>query len=124
MLTPRGGSRIYLALRPVDMRKGFDGLAAQVQQVLQEDPFGGQLFLFRSRRGDRLKAVWWDGTGLCKPCSQNLCKGGKLEGCRRCRRAVGTGALDGDVLWQPETWPRRSRPGPRSPRPVGGGWPS
>jgi transposase len=65
MLTPRGGSRIYLALRPVDMRKGFDGLAAQVQQVLQEDPFGGQLFLFRSRRGDRLKAVWWDGTGLC-----------------------------------------------------------
>ena len=65
MLTPRSGSRIYLALRPVDMRKGFDGLAAQVQQVLQEDPFGGQLFLFRSRRGDRLKAVWWDGTGLC-----------------------------------------------------------
>ena len=41
MLTPRGGSRIYLALRPVDLRKGFDGLAAQVQQVLQEDPFGG-----------------------------------------------------------------------------------
>jgi transposase len=36
-----------------------------VQQVLQQDPFGGQLFLFRSRRGDRLKAVWWDGTGLC-----------------------------------------------------------
>ena len=65
------------------MRKGFDGLAAQVQQVLQEDPFGGQLFLFRSRRGDRLKAVWWDGTGLCKPCSQNLCKGGKLGGCRQ-----------------------------------------
>jgi transposase len=51
MLTPRSGLRIYLALRPVDMRKGFDGLAAQVQQVLQEDPFGGQLFLFRSRRG-------------------------------------------------------------------------
>jgi hypothetical protein len=66
MLTPRSGSRIYLALRPVDMRKGFDGLAAQVQQVLQQDPFGGQLFLFRSRRGDRLKAVWWDGTGLCQ----------------------------------------------------------
>ena len=65
MLTPGGGSRIYLALRPVDMRKGFDGLTAQVAQVLQEDPFGGQLFLFRSRRGDRLKAVWWDGTGLC-----------------------------------------------------------
>ena len=65
MLTPPTGARIYLALAPVDMRKGFDGLAAQVQQVLRQDPFGGQLFLFRSRRGDRLKAVWWDGTGLC-----------------------------------------------------------
>ena len=63
MLTPPMGVRIYLALAPVDMRKGFDGLAAQVQQVLRQDPFGGQLFLFRSRRGDRLKAVWWDGTG-------------------------------------------------------------
>lgn len=65
MLTFAGGARVYLALAPVDMRKGFDGLAAQVQQALRQDPFGGQLFLFRSRRGDRLKAVWWDGTGLC-----------------------------------------------------------
>lgn len=65
MLTLGRGARIYLALSPVDMRKGFDGLTALVQQVLRQDPFGGQLFLFRSRRGDRLKAVWWDGTGLC-----------------------------------------------------------
>jgi transposase len=65
MLSLAGSARIYLALAPVDMRKGFDGLAAQVQQVLRRDPFGGQLFLFRSRKGDRLKAIWWDGTGLC-----------------------------------------------------------
>ena len=65
MLTLSMGARIYLALAPVDMRKGFDGLAAQVQQVLRQDPFGGQLFLFRSPRGDRLKSVWWDGTDLC-----------------------------------------------------------
>ena len=65
MLNVPSGARIYLALAPVDMRKGFDGLAAQVQQVLRRDPFGGQLFLFRSRKGDRLKAIWWDGTGLC-----------------------------------------------------------
>ena len=124
MLTPGGGSRIYLALRPVDMRKGFDGLTAQVAQVLQEDPFGGQLFLFRSRRGDRLKAVWWDGTGLCNPCSPNLCEAGRIGGCRQCRRAVDTGALDGDVSWKPATWTRRSQPGPRSPRPVGADWAS
>jgi transposase len=77
MLTPGGGSRIYLALRPVDMRKGFDGLTAQVAQVLQEDPFGGQLFLFRSRRGDRLKAVWWDGTG--HPRAYAACGHGPLD---------------------------------------------
>ncbi len=57
-------TKVYLALAPVDMRKGFDGLAAQVQQVLRLDPFGGQLFLFRGKRGDRLKAIWWDGSGM------------------------------------------------------------
>ena len=124
MLTPGGGSRIYLALRPVDMRKGFDGLTAQVAQMLQEDPFGGQLFLFRSRRGDRLKAVWWDGTGLCNPCSPNLCEAARIGGCRQCRRIVGAGTLDGDVSWKPATRIRRSQPGPRSPRPVGAGWAS
>jgi transposase len=53
------GSKIYLSLAPVDMRKGFDGLATQVQHLLSRDPFSGPLFLFRSRGGDRLKAVWW-----------------------------------------------------------------
>jgi transposase len=59
------GSRIYLSLATVDMRKGFDGLAAQVQHILSRDPFSGHLFLFRSRGGDRVKALWWDGSGLC-----------------------------------------------------------
>ncbi len=64
MLTPVGGSRIYLALRPVDMRKGFDGLTAQVAQVLQEDPRSGSLFVFCNRRRNRIKTLYWDGTGL------------------------------------------------------------
>lgn len=59
------GTKVYLALAPVDMRKGYDGLAALVQQVLQRDPFCGHLFLFRSKRADRLKLLWWDGSGLC-----------------------------------------------------------
>ena len=118
------GVRILLAARPVDFRKGMDGLAALVQQALRADPFRGDVFIFRPKRADRVKILVYDGTGLVMPCSQNLRKGGKLEGCRRCRRAVGTGALDGDVPWKPETWPGRSRPGPRSPRPAGGGWPS
>jgi transposase len=59
------GTKVYLALAPVDMRKGYDGLAALVQQVLHRDPFCGHLFLFRSKRADRLKLLWWDGSGLC-----------------------------------------------------------
>ena len=47
------------------MRKGFDGLAAQVRNILQLDPFSGAVFLFRGKRGDRLKALVWDGSGLC-----------------------------------------------------------
>jgi transposase len=64
-LSVAGGTRIYLALEPTDMRKGFDGLAAQVSHVLWHDPFSGHLFLFRGKRGDRLKALYWDGSGLC-----------------------------------------------------------
>ena len=47
------------------MRRGFDGLAAIVQERLGADPFSGHLFLFRGRRGDLVKMLWWDGDGLC-----------------------------------------------------------
>ena len=57
------GARIWLACGMTDMRKGFDGLAALVQLQLAEDPFSGQLFVFRGRRGDRVKLLWWDGMG-------------------------------------------------------------
>ena len=56
---------MYLALGPTDMRKGFDGLAALVQTQLAQDPFAGHVFVFRGKRGDRLKLLYWDGQGLC-----------------------------------------------------------
>ncbi len=59
------GTRVWLAAGVTDMRKGFDGLAALVQTTLSEDPFSGQLFVFRGRRGDRVKILWWDGDGMC-----------------------------------------------------------
>ncbi len=59
------GARIWLVAGATDMRKGFDGLAALVQTTLRDDPFSGQLFVFRGRRGDRVKVLWWDGQGLC-----------------------------------------------------------
>ena len=59
------GTRVYMACRPVDLRRGFDGLAAQVTAMLRSDPFSGHVFVFRSKRGDYVKILHWDGTGLC-----------------------------------------------------------
>jgi transposase len=63
MLSLGPGTRIWLCLAPTDMRKSFDGLAALTRQVLGQDPLSGHLFVFVSRRADRLKALWWDGDG-------------------------------------------------------------
>jgi transposase len=59
------GTKVYLATRPVSMRYGFDGLAAQIANVLQADPYSGHVFIFRGKRGDYLKLLYWDGSGLC-----------------------------------------------------------
>lgn len=59
------GTRVWLAAGRTDMRKGFDGLAALAQAVLQQDPFSGHVFVLRGRRGDILKLLWWDGQGMC-----------------------------------------------------------
>jgi transposase len=56
--------RIFLAAAPSDMRRGFDGLAALTTPVLGQDPLSGHLFVFRNRRGDRLKILWWDRDGF------------------------------------------------------------
>lgn len=58
------GTGIWLAAGVTDMRRGMDGLAALVQTRLQENPFSGQLFVFRGRRGDLVKLLWWSGDGL------------------------------------------------------------
>jgi transposase len=56
--------RVFLCTLPTDMRKSFDTLAALVEQHLEQDPLAGDLFVFRSKRGDRLKLLYWDGDGL------------------------------------------------------------
>jgi len=63
MLHVPGHVKIFLCLEKVDMRKSFDGLSAIVEHVLQQDPLSGHLFVFRNRRGDRLKILYWSGDG-------------------------------------------------------------
>ena len=62
-LAPR--TQVWLSCRPTDMRKGLDGLSSEVKNVLLTDPFSGHLFVFRGKRGDRMKMLHWDGSGLC-----------------------------------------------------------
>jgi transposase len=64
MIAVPPGVQILLAARPVDFRKGMDGLAALVQQALRADPFASELFIFRAKRADRVKVLVYDGTGL------------------------------------------------------------
>jgi len=65
MITAGTDLRVLVATRPVDFRKQADGLAAIVQAALGADPFCGAVYVFRSKRLDRVKLLWWDGTGIC-----------------------------------------------------------
>jgi len=65
MLTLPPSTRVFVATQPADMRRSFDGLLALVRDFLgHADPLSGHLFVFRNKRGDRLKAIWWDSDGL------------------------------------------------------------
>ncbi len=59
------GTRVWIAAGVTDMRKGMDGLAALAQTALEQNPFSGQIFVFRGRRGDLVKLLWFDGDGMC-----------------------------------------------------------
>ena len=65
------GTRIWIAAGVTDLRSGFTGLSAVVQTVLKKKPFTGHVFVFRGRRGDLIKVLWWDGDGLCNPSTKD-----------------------------------------------------
>jgi transposase len=64
MIAVPAGVRVMVATKPVDFRRGADGLVALVRETLGQDPFAGTIFVFRSKRADRVKIVAWDGSGL------------------------------------------------------------
>jgi transposase len=65
VIGPTGAVRVMMATKPVDFRKGAEGLAALVREQMQADPFSGAVYVFRAKRADRVKLVFWDGTGVC-----------------------------------------------------------
>ena len=65
MIGPTGAVRVLVATKPVDFRKGAEGLAALVRETMAADPFSGAVYVFRAKRADRIKLIFWDGTGVC-----------------------------------------------------------
>ena len=65
MIGPTGAVRVLVATTPVDFRKGAEGLAALVREEMKADPFSGAVYVFRAKRADRVKLIYWDGTGVC-----------------------------------------------------------
>ena len=65
MIAPPANARIWIAAGVTDLCRGFGGLSALVQTALEQDPYAGHVFVFRGRRGDLIKLLWWDGDGLC-----------------------------------------------------------
>jgi transposase len=65
MISLPAGAHIWIAAGVTDLRRGFTGLSAIAQTAFQQDPYAGHVFVFRGRRGDLIKLLWWDGDGLC-----------------------------------------------------------
>ena len=65
MISLPAGTSIWIAAGVTDLRRGFTGLSAVAQTVLEKEPYSGHVFVFRGRRGDLIKLLWWDGDGLC-----------------------------------------------------------
>jgi transposase len=65
VIEPKSGTRIWIAAGFTDLRRGFQGLSSIVETVLEQAPFSGHVFVFRGKRGDLIKLLWFDGDGLC-----------------------------------------------------------
>ena len=107
MIAVSAGVRVLIATKPVDFRKGADGLIALVREALGEDPFSETIFVFRSKRADRLKIIAWDGSGLVQHSAKApLCHGVFAEARQKtrlaqmCHVARAASALVGSFLIQ------------------------
>lgn len=113
MIVPPAGVRVLVATKPIDFRKGADGLAAIVQTVLRHDPFSGTVYVFRSKRADRVKLLVWDGSGLVlvwKRLESGVFRWPPItDGVMRLSAAQLAALVDG-LDWSRMHAPRRGRP--------------
>ena len=117
MIMPQN-PRVLIATKPVDFRKGMDGLAALVAAELKLEPFSGIVYVFRSKRSDPVKLLFWDGTGVCLVAKR--LEGGKFrwpkveDGVMRLTAAQMAALIEG-LDWRRVHAPRR----PRTPQLAG-----
>ena len=109
---PSGGVRVLMATKPVDFRKGANGLAALIKDEMKADPFSGVVYVFRARRADRIKLLYWDGTGvglMAKTLEQGgfrwpkVQEGGHAADRRPAHRVVGRAGLGAGLQPTPDT---------------------
>ena len=109
---PSGGVRVLMATKPVDFRKGANGLAALIKDEMRADPFNGVVYVFRAKRADRIKLLYWDGTGVvltAKTLEQGVFRWPKVQdGAMRLTAVQLTTLLDG-LDWTRVYSPRRTR---------------
>ena len=108
-------TRVWIVAGHTDMRKGFDGLAAMVQGALSENPFSGHVFVFRGRRGDKVKVLWHSGDGICLFCKR--LSDGRFVWPQTQSGAVSMSAAQLSMLLEGIDWrrPKRSAPAPEDP---------
>lgn len=73
MIGPTGAVRVMVATKPIDFRKGAEGLAALVRETMKTDPFSGAIYVFRAKRADRIKLIYWtESASVCSPRSWRM----------------------------------------------------
>ncbi|MGH8220374.1 MAG: IS66 family insertion sequence element accessory protein TnpB [Steroidobacteraceae bacterium] len=115
MMGLAAGVRIWLAAGFTDLRKGFDGLSALVQTALGHNPYSGQVFVFRGRRGDRIKILWDSQDGLCL--FQKRLRGGKFVWPQAQSGTVSLSVAQLSMLLEGIDWraPKRTALAPQDP---------
>jgi transposase len=115
VLNPPSGAQIWLVAGVTDMRKGYNGLSALVQTALNANPFSGQIFVFRGRRGDRIKVLWDTQDGLCL--LQKRLRQGKFVWPQAQNGAVVLSAAQLSMLLEGIDWrqPKRTALSPQDP---------